>query len=323
MLSTVPQQPQYHPLIVFNSVTKRYGNIVALSDCNFIVPHQRIVGLVGPNGAGKTTIMRLISGEIKPDYGQITVFGMNPLNNPAVASLLGVINDVDFFYPQMSARNLGMTLLKTRFPREQALTRLQEVMYEMGIADFLDWTLGKYSKGMRQRFKLGLALAHDPDLIIADEPFNGLDPLAREFMYSKFKELRDQGKTLVLSSHILWELEKLIDHMTLIYLGRIVAEGKPTDIRIRLQEHPHQVLVETPDATKLAHLLVDLMPIPVKSVSRGFDSRTGTPTLTIFTTDPKQLYEFLVSVVVEENIVITRLLNLDDNLQRVFDLLTK
>ncbi len=321
MLAANPQVQQ-QPLVIFNSVTKRYGNIVALSDCNFIIPPQKIAGIIGPNGAGKTTIMRLISGEIKPNYGNVFVFGLNPLNNPDVTSRLGVINDVDFFYPKMTARSLGLTLLKMRFPREQAMAVLNELMREMDIYDFLDQPLGTYSKGMRQRFKLVIALAHDPELIIADEPFNGLDPLAREFMYEKFKELQKQGKTLLLSSHILWELEKLINHLTLIYLGRVVAEGKPSDIRIKLQEMPHQLLVETPDAAKLAHLLVDLMPVPVKSITRSFNTNTGTPQLVIFTTNPQELYDFLIKVVVEERITILRLLNLDDNLQRIFDLLT-
>ncbi len=311
-----------YPLIIFNSVTKRYKNIIALSDCNFSVPPKRIVGLVGPNGAGKTTIMRLISGEIKPDFGDVVVFGMKPLNNPLVTSRLGIINDIDFFYPKMTARLLGLTLLKTRFPREQASALLTKMMQEMDIFEFIDKPLGTYSKGMRQRFKLAMALAHDPEILIADEPFNGLDPLARKFMYDKFKELRNQGKTLLLSSHILWELEKLIDHLTLIYLGRVIAEGRPSDIRIHLQEMPHQVLVETPEASTLAHLLVDLMPVPVKSISQGFNQRSGTPQLVLYTTNPQQLYEFLTKVVVEEKITILRLQNLDDNLQRIFDLLT-
>ncbi len=317
-----PASRQLPPLVIFNSVTKRYKSVVALSDCNFVIPPQKIIGLIGPNGAGKTTIMKLISGQIKPNFGQVLVFGMNPLNNPQVSANLGVISDLEMFYRNMTARRIGLTILRTKFPREQALTVLEMMTKEMGIHEFINKPLGTFSKGMRQRFKLATALAHNPTLIIADEPFNGLDPLAREFMYEKFKELQKKGKTLLISSHILWELEKLINHLILIYLGRIIAEGRPADIRLQLQDMPHQILVETPDATKLAHILVDMMPMPVKSITQRFNHKTGNPQLIVFTPKPQELYDFLVRVVVEEGITILQMLNLDDNLQRIFDLLT-
>jgi len=243
------------PLAEFRHVTKWYGPVIGVNDIS-VTLGPGITGLLGPNGAGKTTLIKLLTGQLRPSLGKVLVGGHVAIS--AIAKRrLGYCPDVDTFYEEMSGRRFVETMAKlhgmdSRTARERSNAALEQV----GMADRADRRLKGYSKGMRQRIKLAQALIHDPDLLIVDEPLNGVDPVGRRELMDLFRRFRDQGKAVLVSSHILDEMETLADRVVFMGRGRIVAIGTLPEIRGMLDEYPLHVRIRAPRVREVAQQLV-------------------------------------------------------------------
>ncbi|MFO1092640.1 MAG: ABC transporter ATP-binding protein, partial [Planctomycetaceae bacterium] len=268
--------PQAVPLAEFRNVTKWYGPVIGVNDIS-VTLGPGITGLLGPNGAGKTTLIKLLTGQLHPSLGKVLVGGHQAFS--AIAKRrLGYCPDVDTFYEEMSGRRFVQTMARlhgmdARTARERSDAALEQV----GMADRADRRLRGYSKGMRQRIKLAQALIHNPDLLIVDEPLNGVDPVGRRELMDLFRRFRDQGKAVLVSSHILDEMETLADRVVFMGRGRIVAIGTLPEIRNMLDEYPLHIRIRAPRVREVA---VELVQWPlVRSVALRTDEELSAEVL--------------------------------------------
>jgi len=239
-------------------VVKSFGDVVAVSDASFTVPSGAIMGFLGPNGAGKTTCIRMLLGLIRPQQGIATLFGVDPFSNHHVKALVGYIPEENAF-PKWSTAKDYLTLLgRFNLPLEQAKARAMDVLSEVDLLEVVNKQIRQFSKGMKQRMKIAQALIHRPAFVIADEPFNGLDPRVRKNMFDVFRSYRDEyNSTFLISSHILFEVEKLADKIILLYKGRTIAQGTPHRIREMIQDQPHEIQITSNDSRKIANFLIN------------------------------------------------------------------
>lgn len=243
------------PLAEFRNVTKWYGPVIGVNDVS-VALGPGITGLLGPNGAGKTTLIKLLTGQLRPSLGKVLVGGHHAISAMAKRRL-GYCPDVDTFYEEMSGRRFVQTLARLHgMDARTARERSDRALEQVGMADRADRRLRGYSKGMRQRIKLAQALIHDPDLLIVDEPLNGVDPVGRRELMDLFRRFRDQGKAVLVSSHILDEMDTLADRVVFMGRGRIVAIGTLAEIRSMLDEYPLHVRIRAPRVREVATELV-------------------------------------------------------------------
>lgn len=291
-------------------LTKWYGEVLGLN--RFSASFDKgITGLVGPNGAGKSTFLKLVTGQLLPDEGSLRVLDQRPFNNPALMARLGYCPEHNRLYDYMSGRRFVTTLLRlSGYRRGEADRRARESMELVGLAPDMDRPLGGYSKGMRQRTKLAQALAHDPQLLILDEPLNGTDPVGRARMMEVIRGLPAREVSVIVSSHILYEVERLTDRVVLINHGKAIASGLIQEIRRLIDEHPHTVKIETPRPRELAAQLAGQDHI----AEIGFDGEM----LTVRTRDPERFYTELPGIVVGAGIPVRAMESPDDNLEAVF-----
>ena len=243
-------------VITLSSVSKWYGNVVAVSDVSFEI-RPGITGLLGPNGAGKTTILRMMSGLAAASEGQVTVFGQDPRTAPELYHRIGVMSEHETGYEFMTGRQfvrMAAQLRDVESPRQAAAAAIELV----DLHDAADRRIRSYSRGMRQRIRLAAMLVHDPDLLILDEPLNGADPRQRLQFQSLLRRLADAGRTIVVSSHILEEIEMLATRVLLIVNGKLAAEGDYHAIRAALDDRPYHVRVICDAPRALAAALVGL-----------------------------------------------------------------
>ena len=267
-MNAVMSGPAAASIAEFRNVTKWYGPVIGVNDVS-VVLEPGITGLLGHNGAGKTTLIKLLTGQLRPSLGKVRVGGHAAIS-AAAKRRLGYCPDVDTFYEEMSGRRFVQMM--ARFHGMDAPTsqeRADTVLEQVGMADRADRRLRGYSKGMRQRIKLAQALVHNPDLLIVDEPLNGVDPVGRRELMDLFRSFRDQGKAVLVSSHILDEMEFLADRIVFMGRGRVVAIGALSEIRNMLDEYPLNVLIRAPRVREVA---VELVQWPlVRSVSLRSD----------------------------------------------------
>ena len=303
-------------LIAAEHVSKRYGQVIGLNDVTLTVP-PGITGLLGPNGAGKSTFMKLVTGQLKPSKGSLTVFGQPIWRNPAVYHRIGFCPEQDAFYDRMTgaewvAALVGLNGVGGREAAERAHRALEVVELE----SVANRKIASYSKGMRQRVKLAQALAHDPELLILDEPLSGMDPLARRKTIRLIKEWGRAGRSVLVSSHILHEIESMTSTIVLINQGRIIAEGDVHHIRNLIDEHPHTVSVVADEPRVLARAL--LAGEDVLSVKFEADG------LVVQTARPDAFYARLTEIAASgEHGEVRGVTSPDDNLQAVFQYLVK
>ena len=235
------------PAIVFEDVSKFYGEVLGVNRVTLDIP-PGITSLVGPNGAGKTTLMNLMTGLIFPDHGRILMRGISPRDPEALMRITGYATQYDTA-PRWATGFTFITtgLLLFGYGRSEAETRAWAALERVSLTEAATRKVASYSKGMRQRVRLAQAIAHDPDLLVLDEPLNGLDPLVRAETIEIFRSLAAQGKHVIISSHVLQEVDLISDQVVLIANGRIVAEGKIRDVRDEIQEHPSQYIVRCRD----------------------------------------------------------------------------
>ena len=243
------------PVAEFHGVTKWYGSVIGVNGVTFQLA-PGITGLLGPNGAGKTTLIKLLTGQLHPDLGEVLVRG-RPAWSAAAKRHMGYCPDVDAVYEEMSGRQFVITMaLLHGMDRRTARDRTEAALVDVGMADRADRTLRGCSKGMRQRIKLAQSLVHHPDLLIVDEPLNGIDPVGRRELMDFFRRFRDRGKAVLVSSHILEEMDTLAEQVIFMGRGRVLAQGTLAEIRQMLAEHPQRVRIRSDRARELAGHLI-------------------------------------------------------------------
>ena len=243
-------------LIRFDTVSKWYGNVIGLNNISLSLG-PGVTGLLGPNGAGKSTFLQLVTGQLKPSKGSVIILGQQPWNNPWLYRHIGLCPEQDAFYEWMTgwqfvhafAKLRGLTGTSAREAAELAIERVH-------LADAQNRAIGGYSRGMRQRIKIAQALVHQPKILFLDEPFTGTDPIARRQLMDIILGLADEGKSIVLSSHVLHEVQGLTQQIILMNRGRLVAEGNLRDIRDLIDNHPHRIVLISNQLRDLAALLV-------------------------------------------------------------------
>jgi ABC-2 type transport system ATP-binding protein len=244
------------PTVVFDEVSKFYGDVLGVNRVTLNIP-PGITSLVGPNGSGKTTLMNLMTGLIFPDHGRILMRGISPRDPETLMRITGYATQYDTAPRWATGFSFITTgLLLFGYSRTEAEQRAWHALERLRLTDAANRKVAGYSKGMRQRVRLAQAIAHDPDLLVLDEPLNGLDPLVRAETIDLFRSWAAEGKHVIISSHVLQEVDLISDQVILIANGTIVAEGKIRKVRDEIQEHPSQYIVRCrADASGLAALL--------------------------------------------------------------------
>lgn len=238
--------------IVFDGVSKFYGEILGVNRVSFSL-EPGITALVGPNGSGKTTLMNLMTGLIQPTHGTVLVRGLSPAQPEEFFRQVGYCTQFDSFQRGVKGYDfIYWPLRLSGFSHPQAADLAREALTRVGMQDAANRRVAGYSKGMRQRIRLAQAIAHHPTVLILDEPLNGLDPMARAETLALFRALADQGLHLIISSHILEDVDRISDRVILMSSGFIVAEGRIQEVRNEVQDQPSQILVRCSNPKRLA-----------------------------------------------------------------------
>jgi ABC-2 type transport system ATP-binding protein len=303
-------------MITLDRASLRYGPILGLSPTTFELPDGGgITGLLGPNGAGKSSLLQLLSGLLPPSGGEVKVFGEAPFRNPAVLARLGLVPEGDRLPTGLRAdRWLRMMGELSGLSGTALQAGVLRALVIVGMADRAHLTFGRMSKGMRQRIRLAQALMHEPQLLILDEPFNGLDPEARLTLIALLRSLAEKGTRILVSSHILGEIAQLTDRILLLFRGRLLAEGTVTEIRQLLDRHPVELRL-TGEAQALARWAVEQPELAALRVEEG--------AIVMSVRSPREILPRLQKAAVEGHLQLRALDPLDLNLDAVFQYLTK
>jgi ABC-2 type transport system ATP-binding protein len=303
-------------LIVFDNVSKFYGEILGVNRVSLEIP-AGITSLVGPNGAGKTTLMNLLAGLLRPTRGSVSVLGI-PTDQPdRLFRRLGYCSQFDSFPRGLTGREfIRSFLLVSGFTAKQADELTEKALERVDLLPAGDRKLGAYSKGMRQRARLAQAIAHQPSVLILDEPLNGLDPMVRAETIALFKQLAADGLHLIISSHILHEVDMMSDRVVLLNNGYVVAEGAIQGVRDEMDvEHPVQVLIRCNHPSVLASRIFQCTDV---IEARVHDDRQG---LFVKIRNPDQFYLSLNDVVAEGQVEVESIVPVDDDLSAVYEYL--
>jgi len=303
-------------LVQADHVSKWYGQVSGLNDVTVSIP-PGITGLLGPNGAGKSTFMKLMTGQLQPSQGTIRVLGEAIWGNPDVYARIGFCPEQDAFYDRMTGFEWVNALVRLNgYSDAEAEAATKAALDKVDLLDAGGKKIGAYSKGMRQRVKLAQALVHDPELLILDEPLTGMDPLMRRKTIRLIKDWARAGKHIIVSSHILHEIESMTSNILLINNGRILAEGNVHQIRDLIDTHPHTVYVRGEDPRALARRFMQEDDV----LSMKFE----TGAVIVETSKPDSFYARLTELAASgEAGRIDEVQSPDDNLQAVFKYLVK
>jgi ABC-2 type transport system ATP-binding protein len=253
-LPAVNATPGAAPAVELANAARWYGNVVAVNDVSFSLG-AGVTGLLGPNGAGKTTLLHMLAGFLAPSAGTVHVLGRSPHRDPSLYRQIGLVPEREsvyafltgFEYVRFNARLQGM---------RNADSAARAAIVRIGLEDAADRPIGTYSKGMRQRAKVAGALVHDPQVLLLDEPFNGMDPRQRLAMMDLLGEMADAGRTILFSSHILEEVERIGTEILVMVAGRLAASGDFRAIRALMTDRPHTITIHSSDDRKLATTLM-------------------------------------------------------------------
>ena len=303
-------------LVVADHLSKWYGQVIGLNDVSVTVP-QGITGLLGPNGAGKSTFMKLMTGQLRPSKGVISVLDEPIWHNPGLYHRIGFCPEQDAFYDRMTGLEWVTALVRLNGVTEtEAAAMARRALEEVELLDAADKKIGAYSKGMRQRVKMAQALAHDPELLILDEPLSGMDPIARRKTIRMIKDWGRRGRSVIVSSHILHEIESMTANILLINQGRILAEGNVHQIRDLIDEHPHTVYIKADQTRALAREFLTQDDV----LSLKFEDDA----VVVQTARPDVFYARLTDLAASGELgTIHEVTSPDDNLQAVFQYLVK
>ncbi|HLK69196.1 MAG TPA: ABC transporter ATP-binding protein [Bryobacteraceae bacterium] len=302
-------------LITFTNVSRFYGEVLGINKVSLSIP-PGITSLVGPNGSGKTTLMNLLTGLIRPTQGEITVLGISPTHPERLCRLVGYCSQFDAFPKGLTGYEFVYSYLRMYgWSNAECDQRTRAALETVGLLDAAKRNVAGYSKGMRQRARLAQATAHDPQVVILDEPLNGLDPLARAEAIALFRKWGDEGRHVIVSSHILHEVDRISDQVILLSQGYVVAEGKIHSVRSEVKEQPMQILVRCDRPGMLASRLFlqdHMVEAKVSTDGKGLLLRTR---------DADRFYLLLNRVILESGLEVESISPADDDVNSVYQYL--
>ncbi|HKY21614.1 MAG TPA: ABC transporter ATP-binding protein [Vicinamibacterales bacterium] len=313
------QSPEPAAVVRTDHLSKWYGQVIGLNDVTLTIG-SGVTGLLGPNGAGKSTLLKLITGQLKPSKGTVRILGEPVWGNPGIYLRMGLCPEQDAFYDRMTGREWVTALLRLHgLGDREAADAAMAALAQVDLQEAADKRIGAYSKGMRQRVKLAQAIAHEPELLVLDEPLSGMDPLARRKTIRLLRNWASAGRHVIVSSHVLHEVEALTSDILLMHHGRVLAEGNVHQIRDLIDEHPHTVCMRSRQPRVLARRLVESEDV----LSVRFEEDA----VFVQTTKPDAFYARLTGMAAEGGTDgsggIYEVTSPDDNLQAVFDYLVK
>jgi ABC-2 type transport system ATP-binding protein len=301
--------------IIFRGVSKFYGEVLGVNRVRLDL-EPGLIGLVGPNGSGKSTLMHLATGLLRPTRGEISILGISPDRPDELFRQVGYCTQYDTF--PNGATGLGFlryTLALHGFSPGDADRRTRQLLERVGLSDAGDRKIAGYSKGMRQRIKLAHAYCHDPRVLVLDEPLNGLDPMGRAEMIELFRELAAQRRHVIVSSHILHEVDLISDVVVMIHGGSIVAEGSIRAVRGEITRHPIQVLIRCDKPHRVAGRLFELDHVVEVRVIDADGA------LLVRTRNADDLYQRLNRIILDTGVVVETVMPADETVHAVYDYL--
>ena len=302
-------------MIELKNVTKLYGKVIGVNDFTLTL-QPGAYGLLGPNGSGKSTLLNLMTGQLRPTLGTVRVMGRSPCNNAQLFRKLGYCPGGEGMYSDVTGFDWVRYLQRLQgMTASQADTAARASLELVGMTAAMHRPISSYSRGMRQRTKVAQAIAHDPEFLILDEPFNGLDPIGRHDLTMVLRDWIGLGKSLIFASHLLHEIESIAQSFLLICGGRLLASGTAEEVHAMMIGLPNEIALRCSDPHALASRLI---------CDRAADSvRIAGDTLTIATRQPGRLYETLPGLVVELRVKIFEMRSADESLQAMFNSLMK
>jgi ABC-2 type transport system ATP-binding protein len=301
---------EFAAVIDFQRASRWYGPVIALNDVTTRIG-PGVLGLLGPNGAGKSTFLKLAAGQLAPSQGAVHVLGQPAWGHPELYHRLGLCPEADALWDRLTGEQFLMALLRLKgFDDAECRGRAEAALETVDLTSARDRRCGGYSRGMRQRLKLAQAVAHDPQVLLLDEPLTGIDPINRRRAVDLVKRLGREGRTVVVSSHVLREVEAMTRRVLLIHNGRILAEGDAREIRDLMDEHPHTVTIRARDPRVLARAMVGAP--HVVSITFGGEGEW----VTMQTLRPDEFYGALHEPALEAGVY--EMFSPDDDLESVF-----
>ena len=303
-----PAPTNYPGMIAVDNVSKFFGSVVAVSEVSFSID-EGVTALLGPNGAGKSTLFRMMCGLTPPSRGTVQVLGTDPRHDRAVRGRISLVAQQDALFDHLSAFEFVVFAARTQAVRD-ADDAAAGALEAVELSDVGSKPLGQFSKGMRQRVKIASALVNDPEVLILDEPLAGLDPVQRRNMIALFHQLGDEGRCVLVSSHVLDEVARLGSRVLVIAQGRLIASGDYRDLRDLMDDRPHRIRVGASDPRKLGSALVDHGLVSGLSLDDGY--------VLVDTLDVDAFGRQLAVLAVDLGVRLTEVSPLDDDLESVF-----
>jgi len=311
--AVAPSSGSSVPAIELVNAARWYGNVVAVNDVSFSLG-PGVTGLLGPNGAGKTTLLHMLAGFLAPSAGTVLVMGRSPSRDPSVYRQIGLVPEREAVYPfltgfeyvRFNARLQGL---------HNADVASRDAIHRVGLDDAMDRPIGTYSKGMRQRAKVAGALVHDPQILLLDEPFNGMDPRQRMAMMDLLGQMAAAGRTILFSSHILEEVERVGTEILVMVAGRLAASGDYRAIRALMTDRPHTITIRSNDNRHLATLLMADPAI--------FAVELGKDLLSIRTAHLSAFRRLIAGASRSAGVRLFEVVSTDESLESVFDYLVR
>jgi ABC-2 type transport system ATP-binding protein len=301
-----------NPIIEFDGVSKWYGNVIGLNKLTLHIP-AGVTGLLGPNGAGKSTLLQLATGQLQPSQGNVTVLGQRVWDNPALNRHVGLCPEQDAFYEWMTGLDFVRTCARlTGLSRSDAASAATTAMSRVGMTEHMNRAIRGYSKGMRQRTKIAQSIVHEPRVLFLDEPLSGTDPVARRDLIDVIRGLAASGASVLVSSHVLHEIQALTQTIVLLHRGRLVAEGNVREIRDLIDQHPHRIVLVCDKLRDLAARLAGWEDVT------GIEFHDVEARLLVETRQPDLFYARLPALVAKDGLTPREVYSDDDNLEAVF-----
>ncbi len=301
--------------ITFSNVSRFYGEVLGINKVSLAIP-PGITSLVGPNGSGKTTLMNLMTGLIKPTQGRVSVLGLSPNRPEEFFRRVGYCTQFDSFPKSITGHEFIYQLLKLHgMSNNEAQKLTKEAIDRVNMGDAASRRIAGYSKGMRQRIRLAQAIAHHPTVLVLDEPLNGLDPMARAESIALFQALGQDGMHVIISSHVLHEVDKISDQVVLMSYGYVIAEGQIHGVRSEVKEHPMQILVRCTRPNLVASRLFNqdhVVEAKLQVDGKG---------LLVRTQNADQFYLLLNRIVLENDIAVEAVAPADDDVNSLYQYL--
>ena len=310
---TLAAAPGETPAIELVHAARWYGNVVAVNDISFALGGG-VTGLLGPNGAGKTTLLHMLAGFLAPSAGEVKILGRSPHRDPSVYRQIGLVPERESVYPFLTGLEYVAFNAKLQgLPDAKGAARA--AIARVGLEDAMDRPVGTYSKGMRQRAKVAGSLVHDPRILLLDEPFNGMDPRQRLAMMELLGQMAEEGRTILFSSHILEEVERVGTEILVMVAGRLAASGDFRAIRALMTDRPHQITIKSSDDRKLATaLMADQAVFAVELTPSG---------LSVQTSHLDAFRRLVAGKSRDAGVRLTEVVSADESLESVFDYLVR